>query len=242
MKAMPGANFALLLVLLSATPQIAVALSVYSNDFSAGNVGDSIGSEWSANTRINQTPGGIRFLGGPASDTRFGLSNDDAVLTLHGLPPNSEISLSFSLFIIDAWAGARLSNIFQLRVSSDTSASVLLRTSFSNTSDGQHYPDAFGGNVNPPQTGAAAVNALGYGNLWNGDSVYNLSFTIPNLGATLNFDFGVSGLVGYGKLDQQSWGLGKIAVTATPVPLPTGLGLMGWALGGLGFARRRVHR
>jgi hypothetical protein len=236
----------LALVSISFDPAFAAA-PFYSNTFETGEVGDRLGAEWSSNTRINSTPNGRHFLGGPI-DQRFGLSNEQAELTLARLPRHNIVTLSFSLLVIDAWTGARVDSdgqdIFQVRV--DHSATPLVKTTFSNSSDGQHYPGPYGGEIFPPQTGATEVNTLGYGNLWNGDSVYNLSFTFDHAASNLNVSFGVSGLVGPGKIDQESWGLDNVAfylgLTALPIPeAPTSI-LVVIALALVSIARARSAR
>lgn len=226
----------------------ASAVLIYSNNFDiGGDPGDPLGPEWSSNTRINRTPNLRRFLGGP-DDTRFGLSNDNAVLTLSGLPDHTDVTLSFSLFVINDWVGLLSPrNMFILTSDGQT----LFSTTFANGGGGtQDYPNVCTGITpntcgalpHPGQTGASEVNTLGFGNTHNGDSVYDLTFTFAHSASTLSVDFGVTGLVGYGRLNQQSWGLDNVAVAVTPIPEPSTYAMLLAGLGLLGFVARRRTR
>ena len=60
------------------------------------------------------------------------------------------------------------------------------------------------------QTGAAAVNTLGY--KFYGDSIYHLSLTFAHTGETLALNFSSSLFEGKGTADE-SWGLDNVQVS-----------------------------
>ncbi|MBI3467960.1 MAG: hypothetical protein HY000_33555 [Planctomycetes bacterium] len=185
---------------------------VYSNDFE--NSSDTL-SEWSL-TSSDVTPvGARRFLGqfGPETTT----------LTLPDLPPHSDVTISFDLFVIRSWDGNVVGpDRFKLSVAGGP---TLLDTTFSNV-DGQggfpvweqSYPDATGGGSHPPHTGAAEINTLGYffsffSPLVPWSSVYHFSFTFPDESDVLALDFSALNLEDLGN---ESWGLDNVSVSVTP--------------------------
>ena len=89
---------------------------------------------------------------------------------------------------------------------------TLLDTTFSNNAKTapydlslQNYPVANSAH----QTGAAAVNTLGY--KFYGDSTYRLTFTFAHTGDTLALNFSSSLFEGKGTNDE-SWGLDNIRI------------------------------
>ena len=184
------------------------ATQVYTNNFET-----SVGAEWSIN-RAEVTPtGNRRFLG------QFG--NDTVSLTLANLPPHSQVSVAFDLYVIRTWDGNGPAaefgpDIFQ--VSADNGP-TLTRTTFTNHSHlRQAYPNEFPGGNNTPRNGAVENNTLGY--TFNGisfSSVYRIEKTIAHADGTLKLNFSGSGLEA---LDNESWGLDNVRVTVDCPPTP----------------------
>ncbi len=181
---------------------------VYSTDFEG-----TVGPEWS-HTSTETTPvGARRFLG------RFG--NDTVNLTLAGLPSHTDVTVSFDLYLIDSWDGSGTDSsgnivtthgpdVWDLSV---VGGPTLLHTTFSNLDEydwWQAYPGAYPGANNPPLTGAAEVDTLGY--TYYGNSVYRLRFTFPHSASSLELTFSASGL--YGLFDE-SWGIDNVEVRVT---------------------------
>jgi hypothetical protein len=90
---------------------------------------------------------------------------------------------------------------------------MLLDTTFSNNPktgadlSRQNYPVA----NSPRQSGAAAVNTLGY--TFYGDSTYRLNFNFPHTAGTLALNFSSSLFEGKGT-DDESWGLDNVRVSS----------------------------
>jgi len=208
------------------------AAPIFTDDFEAG-----ASSEWS-NTITDTTPvGGRKFLGQ--------LGTEIVSLSLTGLSPHTQVSVSFDLFIIQSWDGTRDPGFgpdrFQLRV---FDGPTLLDTTFANVGfERQNYPDPFVGVLgtpdNPPQTGAAEVNTLGYA--FFGDSVYNLAFTFAHASSSLRLDFEAEVFEG---IANESWGLDNVAVSldadASVVPEPSAFAL--FAAGVIGLISYRWRK
>ena len=193
---------------------IPVEKVVYSNDFEG-----AIGSEWS-HTAKNTTPSGRGFLGE--------LGNGTVSLTLRGLPPHEEATVSFDLFIIRSWDGnyevdPQSGEVWgpdewDLNV---TRGPTLLHTTFSNYDTfPQAYPDAYPGGDNPSRTGADENNSLGF--LFSHptksgpmDSVYRLSFAFRHSAPSLVLNFSASGMQ---QLSDESWGLDNVEVRILDKP------------------------
>lgn len=199
----------------------------YSNDFEA----PANTAGWSTSA-TSTSPSGQNFLGNFANNT--------VTLSLDGLPAHSTVTVAFDLYIIRSWDGNADVNptfgpdIWGIQHSGD---STLLRTTFSNgtaagdpTRNTQAYPDFYPGGAHAYQTGASAVNTLGYSVPDYGDSIYRLEFTFPHTASTLQLDFYAEGLTG---VWDESWGIDNIVVT----PEPTTLSLV--VLGGIILLRRR---
>ena len=162
-------------------------------------------------------PNGERFLGefgGPqiVSGRPFVRVTDGIVLMLDHLPPHASVTLTFDLLILKSWDGNSPQygpDRFQLRVAGGP---TLLDTSFSNNkktaTEGsfQDYPTP----GSPPQTGAAAVDRLGY--RFFGDSIYRLRFTFPHDAETLALEFSSDMYEGKGTEDE-SWGLDNVRIS-----------------------------
>jgi hypothetical protein len=197
--------------------------TVYSNTFES-----AAGSEWSKTT-LSATPSGRRFLGEFNNETvRLGLAN---------LPSHGRVQVEFDLYLIRSWDGNMMNTPASLRelyaqVAPQSAAALdgiigpdewqlqadghtLLHTTFANWQDPrfrQAYPGAYPGGDNPPRTGAAENNTLGYSfiTVSNMDAVYHLTFTMPHAASTLALDFAAMGLQ---SIDDESWGLDNVQVS-----------------------------
>jgi hypothetical protein len=206
------------------------AMLVYQQDFQS-----AVGSEWSHTTiqdAITPYPSGPRsFLG------EFG--NDTVSLNLSGLMPHDSLLLQFDLYLIRSWDGSSSgttydygNDAFKVSVGGGP---VLLDETFSN---GNPAGQSFGPLPNNPYyTGAAETYSLGY-EFADGlqqtsqvmDSVYHLSFAFAHTTDQLTLNFSGYGLQG---LDDESWGLDNVYVSAIPEPgvapmLAMGLTALAW--------------
>ena len=201
----------LLLTALAASHPLAAASAstvVYESDFS-GNPDPS----WGAKALLLTTsPSGERFLG------RFG--NTDATLAVAAPLPHSSLTLSFDLYIIETWDGQ--GGPYQSHADEWTltgpSGATMVHTSFSNCDrESQDYPAPAGyGYSYSATTGAAAVDTLGYDLIcyyWEGvaDSTYHFQVTVPHSLPHATFTFAAAGLQ---ELEDESWGLDNVRVTA----------------------------
>ncbi len=213
--------------LLTVTERPTVYLPVIFQNYASPVVYDfenGAGEGWSSPT-LETAPNGEVFLGP--------FNNDDLTLTLENLPPHSAVTIAFDLYIIRSWDGNQeiwpvTSQAMQLPWAVDEvvgpdiwefrmGEAVLLHTTFSNwTSLGfrQAYPDEYPDGDFPAQTGAVAVNTLGY--TFGGipmDATYHLTFTVPHTGSTFESGFSAAGLqIG----EDESWGLDNVTVTLEP--------------------------
>ena len=179
----------------------------------AANFETSVGPEWSIN-RAEVTPNGNRrFLG------QFG--NDTVSLLLANLPPHSQVSVAFDLYIIRTWDGNGPAaefgpDIFEARADNGP---TLTRTSFTvHNHLRQAYPGEFPAGSNSPRAGSVENDNLGYN--FNGkpfSSVYRIDKTIAHTGGALKLNFSASGLEA---LDNESWGLDNVRVTIDCPPTP----------------------
>jgi len=192
--------------------------AVYSNDFQG-----AVGPAWS-NLTTDVTPSGKRFLG------QFG--NTAVILTLGSLPPHSEVTISFDLYVIHSWDGNDTSSgtdregntgplgpdIWDLSI---PGGPTLLHTTFSNQSGSskrQAYPDPYPPGDNAGFTAADENNTLGY-NDYYGDSVYRLSFTFSHSASSLALSFSASGL--QKALSDESWGIDNVLAGIVAGATPT---------------------
>ena len=184
------------------------ALPFYFADFES-----AAGLEWSTTNR-DVTPIGARhFLGQ--------LSNQTVTLSLTNLPPHTNVTVSFDLFILLSWDGSWSGNSdgpdrWRLQAAGGP---ILLDTTFNNITRalnqsyynaGQAFPGTFGSSMFRPYTGCAESNSLGYiyANLPL-DSVYRLVYTLPHSDSSIQIQF-VSGQTE--AVTNESWGLDNVAV------------------------------
>lgn len=241
------------------------AATVYLNDFDG-----TVGSEWTTTAASgihtasapNPDYDGTRlFLG------EYG--NDTVTLSLGALPAHATATVSFSLYLIRSWDGNATNTVNGDPLGPDhwklaLGNSTLLDATFSNGNPaGQSYHgqfslpgtqpscSAYAAWTGPagsyaPLTGANECYSLGYtftdpiNNRVNEamDSVYNLSFTFNHSASDMVLNFSAYGLQG---LADESWGLDKVKVEVSAVPVPPAVWLFGSGLLGLvGIARRKA--
>lgn len=191
------------------------AMVVYEHDFQS-----AVGSEWTHTTR-QDTPTPYPF--GPRSFLgEFG--NDTVSLNLLGLAPHDSVLLEFDLYLIRSWDGSSAGTAYDygddaFKVSVG-GGPVLLDETFSNGNPaGQSFGPA---SSNPYFSGAAETYSLGYvfvdGTQQTSqvmDSVYRLSFAFAHSTDLLTLNFSGYGLQG---MDDESWGLDNVRVSAVPEP------------------------
>ncbi|HWB54199.1 MAG TPA: LamG-like jellyroll fold domain-containing protein, partial [Tepidisphaeraceae bacterium] len=173
------------------------------------------------------------------SGTRtFDSSNAAGVtLTLSNLPVHDNLSISFDLYILRTWDG-RAGGTYGPDIWSLTEdLQSLLYTTFANgNTAGQSYPGSYTDpHVSYPiQTGAIAVDSLGYTNNGNpDDATYHLSFSFPHTSSSVIFDF--AALKMQGLLDE-SWGIDNITVRSSDLTVTNTAddgrpGSLRWAIG-----------
>ena len=178
---------------------------LYQNDFES-----PVGPEWSTAERDTTPLEGRVFLGqfsGPA-----------AILDLSGLPPHTDLTLSFEIFVILTWDG-NFSDVPTIGPDlwdvSVTGGPTLLHTTFSNGPPGtsqppQAYPEEYPGGSHTFMSGAAETYTLGYmRSVPEGvmDAVYDLSFSFPHSASSLEIVFSTSALQG---IADEAWGLDNV--------------------------------
>jgi hypothetical protein len=168
-------------------PVINSPRNVYFNNFTG-----SIGPEWESIV-TSVTPLGDRtFLG------QFG--NETAHLTLDDLAPHTELTVSFDLYLVNAWDGDGPLGPSVWTASAD--GIELLSGTFSNTLSSQSYP--LDGSL--AGSGAREVNTLAYP---YGDSVYRMKLVFPHAAPDLALDLSAAGLTG---LFDEGWGVTNFEV------------------------------
>jgi hypothetical protein len=180
---------------------------VYQSTFSSGTADPA----WDHPASFVTAPSGERFLG------QFG--NNAAKLTVVPAGLHSQLTLSFDLYIIETWdgnGGTYQSNADEWRLTGP-SGQVLIDTSFSNCDrESQAYPWPLGVGSSYAYSGAQATGSLGYGLICYytegvGDSTYHFQVTVNHALPAATFTFEAVGLQ---TLDDESWGLDNVVVTA----------------------------
>ena len=163
--------------------------------------------------------GGPIILSGPPYDREHFVRVDESItLSLVRLPPHTSMTLGFDLYILKSWDGDSPTYGPDRWKVGLVGGPTLLDTTFSNNFKTatdlsfQSYPSP----GSAPQTGAVAVNTLGYG-FWFGDTTYRLAFTFPHSAGSATVVFSSS--LYEGKAEQahstrdESWGLDNLRVT-----------------------------
>ncbi|WP_177233629.1 SBBP repeat-containing protein [Stigmatella erecta] len=161
-----------------------------------GQFEEEPGAEWDTATTSMSPSGDRTFLGE--------FSNDSAQLTLPALPAHTTVTVTFDLLILQAWDGNGPfgPNSFGL----NANGVEVYRTTFSNTSSPQFYPDSTAGTAHPAGTGAFERNSLFYP---DGDAVYKMSITFTHTSPQLALQFFAAGLPG---ITNETWGIDKVVV------------------------------
>jgi hypothetical protein len=89
---------------------------------------------------------------------------------------------------------------------------LLKKTTFGNRHP-QAFPGDYPGASNPPKTGATASESLGF----DEDTTFRLSLSFPHSGNTLAF---TAAGIGLEDLNDESWGLDNVSVSAERAALP----------------------
>lgn len=195
---------------------------VFFNDFE----GDA-GLEWSHARRAtvpNSAYPGPAFLGNfgctdyeetnPAQADNCRAA-DVVTLSLGGLAPHGEITITFDLYLLGSWDGNAFAgqnvapDVFTLSIAGGP---TLLRASFAVHPNRpyQSFPAQYPTDGSPPpnnarHTGALEIDALGYAM----DAVYRLTFTFAHSEPTVTFRFTAPALE---PLGNESWGLDNVEV------------------------------
>jgi hypothetical protein len=211
---------------------------VYTSDFNSGMSGFTGGS-------IQTSPNDTMFLapGAPGAST---------TLTLTGLDPHTEVTLSFTLDAVGSLDGGPnpangggLGDFFDVTYSSASSSNVnVFNHTFANYDGGntQDYPIL----GSAPTTGATTINGLGYTNFPSvgdsaQDSEYDLTLApITDSNGTISFTFTDNSNEGFGN---EFYGIDNVVVTtdatAGNTPEPATFALVALGLCMLPIARRR---
>jgi hypothetical protein len=157
---------------------------------------------------ISRTPAASRgFLGDFGNQTvRFATA---------GLPRHDSVVVELDLYVIDSWDGNRGSGDGPDVLSiTDAERGSLLRTTFTNKDElRQAYPDAYPGGDNPATSGASARSILGYA---AGDAIYHLRFAYPHTGSSIALTFAAELRDRFPTLENESWGIDNVVITAVP--------------------------
>ncbi|MBZ4401185.1 MULTISPECIES: SBBP repeat-containing protein [unclassified Myxococcus] len=158
------------------------------------NFGAAVGQEWNTNL-ISRSPNGAQAFLGP-------FTTEAVRLTLPATGRPGVVSLSFDLYILDAWTGdsAPGTNTWYLQ-----QGSALVGGTFSNTTSTQSYPRV----GSAARTGSIANNTLGY---QDGDSTYRFKWRFDTSGTTpivLTFSRWNNG-VAHPLLAAPSWGIDNV--------------------------------
>lgn len=171
----------------------------------------------------------------------LGNGNDVLRLAVNALPTHTKIQLAFDVYAIHSWDGNGPLGNFNFgpdqfgvtiaHANANTPSSFI--TTFSNVNGGeagsdlvlgalQSFPDPFPtlpGSA--PFSGSLEHGTLGYdffgGGPGDDDSVYRITLTFAHTGSDLQLSFFGVGLQ---DLQDESWGLDNVQVSAVPLPAP----------------------
>ena len=156
--------------------------------------------------------GGEKLVSGPP----FVRVDQTVALTLDHLPPHRRLRIEFDLYILKSWDGDNPHYGPDRWTLSVGDGPVLVDTTFSNNHKTGNYDlslQAYPAANSPAQTGASAVNTLGF--QFFGDAVYHLSYTFDHTAPSVRFNFSSSLFEGKGTEDE-SWGLDNVRVDPAP--------------------------
>lgn len=147
------------------------------------------------------------------------LSNNTAALSVYNITEHDSITVSFDIYIIGTWDGNNRTygrDIFMLKL--DTNECI--KTSFSNTTFTQSYPELkIGNKSHKAKTGAKAINKLGFTwkehNRYDGimDAVYSITLTFPHRNNSTEILFSCTLRDSDNSLYNESWGLDNVTLS-----------------------------
>jgi PEP-CTERM motif len=210
---------------------------VYNNNFNSGSTAGFSGA-----STITTAPSGEKFL-------EFGGAGGSGTLTLNGLQPHTDVSLSFSLYAVgsmdgDGYNGAPIygggsGDYFTVKLGS----TQIFNQAFANYGGGEVQSYPVEGSL--PGTGATNLNALGYTGfpalLGIQDAEYSITLSsLANNSGTVSFTFFDNSNEGMGN---EFYGIDNVSVStnsvtgAVPEPSTWAMMIMGFC--GLGFMAYR---
>ncbi len=146
------------------------------------------------------------------------LSNNTAAFSVYNLTEHDSITISFDIYIIGTWDGNDKTygqDVFMLKIDSNE----YIKTSFSNTTFTQSYPELNIGNKSyKAKTGARAINKLGFTwkehNRYDGimDAVYSITLTVPHHNNSTDILFSCTLRDSDNSLYNESWGLDNVTL------------------------------
>lgn len=197
---------------------------IYNNNFTNGET-----THWST-TIVDpewQRPVRVGFTGNAAERVLGDFGDQRVTLQLPQLPPHDSITITFDFITIRSWDGNSSlygPDLLEFKVD-DT---LLFRSSFSNTSYRQSFPDKYP-TSHAARSGAVAFNSLGYiwrfPGLFSGpmDATYRITRTVHHTAPVVNVHFSVF-LDDPGQdITNESWAIDNVTVSITPsnsVPPP----------------------
>jgi YVTN family beta-propeller protein len=187
----------------SGAVSFSIFVGVYFNNFEG-----AVGPEWSKQSASTTPLGARKFLG------EFG--TETVSLKLPSIPSHTSLTVSFDLYVLKSWDGngdlGSGPDIFDLNI---TSGPQLLHTTFGNfPGQNQAYPGSYPGPSNPYHTGAVEIDTLGY--TFYGDTVYHVTYTVPDTASSLTLNFSASLPDGAAGLDNESWGIDNVIIGVVP--------------------------
>lgn len=186
----------------------AKSVTVYESDFTK-----PAGDEWSTDKHSQTPKTKDRFLGE--------FAKEKVTLALDKLPEHKYLRISFQLILIRSWDGEHGQwGPDTWRVDIEPGP-VLLETSFGygEVPGSQAYPDERPAGRNPMETGAKAVDSLGYvysSNRSPADAVYEMSFAIPHRDRGVRVNFAAVGNTL--NVQDEAWGLDDVKVEVLDGP------------------------
>lgn len=195
---------------------------IYRNDFESGDT-----SRWSMRRPgVSSSPQRLTTsVTGDGTERVLGeFGSQEVILRLDKLPPHDSLTVTCDLLIIRSWDGNNRQfgpDIWDLSIDD----SLLLHTTFSNTTYSQSFPGAYPSANNPARTGVEVADAYGYTwslpGIFSGpmDAMYRITRTIPHSHDSTAISFSASLVDAPGDgLANESWALDNVSVTLVGTP------------------------